>query len=238
LCFMFLTLYKASAQSPQTSQSGSSQTPTLRALAVGFEDGLRVLEILDSNLKSTGQLRLNLRSYSAEFTCPIIDGKVIFGIENGKNAEGQTIYKPVGTVAWNPDFKKVCLVFIPKSFTGGSDTARAVYDIKAMDMSERDFALGSTKVVNLSPVKAYLRLGEHKKVIERGESIVIPKVEEVSDANMTQLNVYYLADGAPQNVMQTRIRYLKRIRYVIVLYPDFENKRLGVSSILDSGNLF
>ncbi|WP_269541053.1 hypothetical protein [Cerasicoccus fimbriatus] len=236
LCIISTTIV---AQSPKTDANApsSSMTPPIRALAVGFEDEQREYHILDQDNRSTGTIRLNLRGYTSEFMCPIVEGSIRFGLESGQDEDGNILYTPEVIVPWKTNYKKVCLVFIPKSFTGKKDLKQP-YVVSFMDMSEEGFETGTTKVVNLAPVTAYVRFGEHQKAVETGRVVVIPKIEEVKRANMVQLSVYHMVDDAPHRVQETRVRYLDRIRYLIVLYPDFVNRRMGVASILDYGNLF
>ncbi len=236
LCCIICPIFSAYGQGLDR-PGASRSTPPIRAMAVGLEGDLRVLEILDANLDSIGRLRLGIRSYSSQFTCPIVDGKIVFGIKGGFDEEGKQLYKPIASTVWKPEYKKICLVFIPKSFTGNQDMD-VPYLVRVMDMGDKNYELGTTKVINFSPVTAYVQFGEHKEILERGKTALIPKIEKIRGANMAQLNVYFLRDDKPQTVMQTRMRYLERIRYLIVVYPDFVNKRLGVSTINDYGNLF
>jgi hypothetical protein len=225
------------AQTAQPEAATVIESQEIRALAVGIEDNLRVLHILDASNQSVGTIRLRERSYSNPFTCPIIEGQIHLGVEAGVNEANEPIYSRVATVPWKSSFTKVAMVFIPKSFIADPKVTQA-YVIKPMDMSEDGYESGTTKVVNFAPVTAYVSFGEHREAVERGQMKVLPKIEQVFPGNMAQLNVYHLIDEKPVIVTETRMRYLERIRYLIVLYPDFVHRKMGVASIVDKGNLF
>ncbi|NBB79217.1 MAG: hypothetical protein GVY36_07175 [Verrucomicrobia bacterium] len=235
---VYIATASARAQTPVTEPgTGRAETSEIRALAVGLEGDLRELHILDGENQSVGTLQLMVRSFSAKFVCPIVEGSIRFGLKSGVDEEGETLYSPLATVPWKDEFTAVTLVFIPKSYSAQADLEQP-YTIQVMDMGADDFESGTTKVVNFAPVTAYVRFGEHKKVVEYGQAVTIPKINEVMRANMVQLNVYHMVGDDPHTVKKTRVRYLERIRYLIVLYPDVVNRRMGVASILDYGNLF
>lgn len=225
----------------QTKQSGPAapvvESHEIRALAVGIEDDLRGLHILDASNQSVGTIRLRERSFSKGFTCPIIEGQIHLGVEAGVNEANEPIYSRIASVPWEVSFKKVAMVFIPNSFIADPKITQA-YVIKPMDMGGDRYESGTTKVVNFAPVTAYVSFGEHREAIERGQIKVLPKIEQVLPGNMAQLNVYHLIDEKPVTVSEGRMRYLERIRYLIVLYPDYVNRKMGVASIVDKGNLF
>lgn len=207
-------------------------TPPMRLMAVGYEDKLSLLHPLDKENKSTGAIFLPLRSMSAPVELPYVEGVIRFGVEDGVNELGEPNYKVVAKLLWDKAQPNGCLVFIPKSFSG-NEKLKAPYLLRVMDMDLERFEPGTTRVFNFAPVTGYVRFGEHKMNVKPYSTTQIPKVTEVLRANMAQLNVYHLIEEKSHTVMQKRIRYLPNIRYLILLYPDFHNKRMGVAAIVD-----
>ena len=239
--FSFLASSVA-AQSPGTEEPSEHETAPIRAIAVGYENDLEQLHILNRSsetgmFESVGMLNLRLFSYSRAFSCPIVEGRLFFGVENGVDVDGITQYRPVASVAWAPQYKQIALVFIPNSYRGRA-SGNDAYTISRMDMSTSSFALGSIKAINLSPAVSYIMIGEHKETVQPKQVVNISEVKDVLAANMVSLRVAYQAKEEIRMIKQTRIRYLKRLRYLIILYPDIENRRIGLAFVSDSGRLF
>lgn len=212
-------------------------TSPLRALAVGFSQDLKQLEILDANQKSVGKLSLRLRRYSQEFQCPIVNEHLVFGVEDGVDEFGNKKYRPVSAVKWNPSYQKTCLIFIPQEFQG-NNAGKEPYKIVTMNMDPKTFRPGHTRVANFSPAQTLFRIGEHKQVVESGQIATIEKVNELKRMNMAQVEVYYSFEGKANNILQTRVRYLDQTRYFAIIYPDFLHRKIRVAIAKDYGNLF
>jgi hypothetical protein len=225
------------AQSASDPVAESIDSNPIRALTVGFEEDLRDLHVLDANLQSAGSIRLVLRGYSRSFVAPITEGRILIGIAAGQDEEGEAVYEPIASIPWSPAYTNRALIFIPKSFLNQPDFNYA-YLVRPIDMSPGSFAPGTARIVNFSPITVYLRFGEHRMAVEAGRSTSTSRVSEVLPGNMVYLNVYHLVGEEPNTVMESRIRYLDDLRYLIVVYPDFINRKLGVASILDYGTLF
>lgn len=223
------------AQSP--AQSDSQQIQRLRALAIGIENELKDLEILDATMQSVGQLSLRKLSFSEEFSCPLVEGKLIFGVPNGTDEEGLPLFKPVASVKWDPSVRQTCLIFIPKSLAGKSQSSQE-YGVQVMDMSPSAFKIGHTKILNFTPLNTMVRMGEHKEKVGAWEKADLSKITDVTDLNMAQVEVYYEHNNKIHTAHQTRIRYLDRVRYITLIYPDIVNKRVSVNIIKDYGKLY
>jgi hypothetical protein len=233
-----LLMAASSAQEISSSEEGTEvESNTIRSLAVGFEDGLRELHILDAGMRSVGTTRLVLCGYSRPFIAPVVNGRINFGVEAGLNEENLMTYQVVASVPWSASYSERALVFIPKSFANNPELTQP-YVVRPMDMSQKNFKPSTTKVVNFTPITAYILVGEHRAVVEAGKVFNIPEVTEVLPGNMALLNVYNRIDGEVNTVIETRFRYLDRMRYLIVVYPDFVNQKMGVAAIVDSGGLY
>lgn len=228
----FLWQFQVSAQTGGASSQPTGMTPPIKLMAVGYQDDLKILHALDRENKSTGAFFLPLRSMSSPREFPYVEGLIRFAIEDGVNEIGETKYKVVATLSWDKAQPDGCMVFIPKSFTGNEDQ-KMPYLLRVMDMSENNFKQGTTRVFNFSPVTGYLKFGEHNASVQPYSITVIPQLKELLRANMAQLSVYHLIETESHTVMEKRIRYLEDIRYLIILYPDFRNKRMGVAAIVD-----
>lgn len=226
--------------STTTAHSQETQAETkvsqLRALAVGYENELKELEILDATLQSVGKLKLRKLSFSTAFTCPVVEGKLIFGIPAGIDEEGQPIFKPVASVNWKSSYREVCLIFIPKSLAGQSQ-GNTEYSVQLMDMSSK-FKLGHTKILNLTPFDTMIRVGEHKTSLKPWGKFEIKQVKELTGVKMAQLDVFYKYNDTIHSANQSRYRYLERTRYITFIYPDIRNKRVAVNVVKDFGNLY
>mgnify|MGYP005854602287 CR=1 FL=1 len=229
-CALLLPFLSVYAQVPQAIETEETNVDGIRALAVGFEGDLRTLHLLDANRQSAGTIRLMLRSYSHPFEAPIVDGRIIFGVEAGVDEENEPVYRPIGSVPWSRSFSDRALVFIPKSFMNqpGMDQP---YLIRMINLAEKDFKRGSTKIINFTPITGYVRFGEHRAAIEAGKSTTFPEITEVLPYNMAELAVYYRANDEAKAVLDTRMRYLDGSRYLFILYPDLKNQRVGFASI-------
>ena len=236
LLMLFVSAH-AQAQAPKETETERINSPKIRALAVGFENDLRNLHLLDADGGSAGTIRLMLLSYSRPFEAPINKGLITFGVEDGVDANGITQYRPVASVAWAPEDEKLALIFIPRNFRGQANDDEA-YFIRKMNMSANSFALGSTTVLNLSSAVSYVTIGEHEKTIQPHQEVTISEVNDVLSANMVGLKVAYRAEEEIHTIKQTRIRYLKRLRYLIILYSDIEKRRVELALVSDSGRLF
>lgn len=232
---LWITTAKAQSQTP--SQSDSAEVPRLRALTVGFENNLRTLEILDASMQSIGQLTLRELAFSEEFTSPIVEGKLIFGVPNGFDEEGKPLFKPVASVKWNNSMRQTCLIFLPKSLVGKSQSTQE-YGIQLMDMSPSKFKFGHTKILNFTPLNTMIRMGEHREKVAAWGSADLSKINDVTDLNMAQIEIYYMHNDKVHTAHQTRIRYLDRVRYITLIYPDLQNKRIAVNIIKDFGKLY
>ncbi|MGJ8640108.1 MAG: hypothetical protein ACSHYA_12030 [Opitutaceae bacterium] len=214
----------------------STKTPPLRALTIGILDDLRNLEILDANMQPAGRLSLREFSFSSAFRCPIVDGRLIFGTQNGTNEEGVPVYKPVAAIKWDSSLKQSCLIFIPANLRG--DKSGAKYVIQNLDMSPAKFKPGHTKVLNFTPVDTVTMMGEHKVSTSKWGTSSMPTVKDVTSLNMTQMGVYYKHKDRVHNPYQTQIRYLDQTRYLTIIYPNIENKRIEVRVVKDYGKLY
>ena len=220
------------------SKPAALESPEIRALAVGFENGLENLEILDAKLKPVGQLALRQFGFSKAFTCPIVEGKIRFGVRDGSTIIGKKKYRLVASLDWKDSYKQVCLLFIPKSLTENAAQDAAEYTIQIMDMSTQSFGLGHTKIINLTPNKSMVSVGEHKTTVEAWSESQLSKVKERSNMNMAQVGVSYMKEGTEHDAFQSRMRYLETTRYITFIYTDTKKDRIAVRIVKDSGRLF
>jgi hypothetical protein len=232
-----LWITTATAQSQTAPESESVEVPRLRALTIGLENNLTTLEILDGSLQSIGQLALREQAFSEEFTSPIVEGKLIFGVPNGTDEEGKPLFRQVASVKWNRSMRQTCLIFVPKSLVGKSQNAND-YGIQLLDMSPSAFKFGHTKILNFTPLNTMVRMGEHKEKVAAWGSANLSKINDVTELNMAQIEVYYIFNDKVHTAHQTRIRYLDRVRYITLIYPDIQNKRIAVNIIKDFGKLY
>lgn len=232
-----ITTAAHSQTTPSESIEASTTGPKLRALSLGYQDGLKNLEILDATLQSVGKLSLRQFTFSKEFTCPVVNGKLTFGVPNGTDENGNPLFKPVASVKWKNSYKEICLIFIPKSLIGKSGST-AQYAVQVMDMSTRGFEVGHTKTINFTPFDAMVRIGEHQAVVKPWAKSEFPIVTEFKDVKMAQISVMYKYKDEIYNATQTRYRYLESARYITLIYPDLKNKTVGVKTVKDFGNLF
>lgn len=203
-----------------------ADTPSIKAVAIGLENGIKNLEILDAKLQSVGQLSLREFSYSKSFTGPIIKGQLLFGIADGLDEKGNPKFKQIASFDWNHANEQTALLFIPKSQMKGSNQSTAEYIVQALDMSPEVFKPGHTRIINITPYKTSVHAGEHISSVAAWERAMMPKVKDLNHMNMAQIDITYFEEGTENNVYQTRMRYLDRIRYTVVIYSDLENKRI------------
>ncbi|MGJ8653598.1 MAG: hypothetical protein ACSHX8_10030 [Opitutaceae bacterium] len=238
--FLGIFAITATAHSQATEiplEATATKAPKLRALTIGYENDLKELELLDANLQSVGKLSLRQFTFSKGFTCPIVAGKLTFGVPNGTDEQGLPLFKPVASVQWKDSYQQVCLVFIPKSLAGKRNI-NAEYAVQVLDMSTREFKLGHTKVINLTPLDAMVGIGEHKASLKPWSQNDISKVTELTGVKMAQISVFYKYNDKIHNAEQTRFRYLEDARFITLIYPDAKNKRIAVKVVKDFGNLY
>ncbi|MDP4645217.1 MAG: hypothetical protein NWS71_12315 [Opitutales bacterium] len=212
---------------------GAQESPPIKVLAIGLENGIKKLEILDAKLQSVGQLSLREFSYSKAFTGPIVEGKLLFGIADGLDKRGKPKFKQIASFEWNDSNEKTALLFIPKSLMAGSNQSTAEYIIQALDMNPVSYKLGHTRIINMTPHATLVRAGEHSISVAAWDRAEMPKVTDLNNMNMAQIDITYFEEGTENNVYQTRMRYLDRIRYTIVIYSDLKNERITSRIIKD-----
>lgn len=233
--FLSLFILSSAAHSQSTTSDEVSGTQ-LRAIAIGLQNNLRELHLLDSSMQSTGKLSLRKLAFSREFTSPIVEGQLIFGIPNGVDEDGEPLYKPVASVPWKASNRQACLFFIPKSLVGKNQGTKE-YAIQVLDMS-RKFKPGHTVVMNFTPLDTMVRMGEHKTVIKGWAKDSFSEVADVDEMNMAQIQVYYKHNNTVYNPFNAPIRYLGNIRYITLIYPDIKNRRMAVNIVKDYGKLY
>ncbi|MGJ8640107.1 MAG: hypothetical protein ACSHYA_12025 [Opitutaceae bacterium] len=216
----------------------SKQTPEVRALAIGLENGLSDLEILDANLQSTGKLSLREFNFSKPITLPSISEELRFGIADGIDENGKTIFRLVASIEWNDSYKKMCLLFLPKSRVVDGENSATDYSIQLLDMSTDSFKLGHTQIINLTPYETKIRMGEHNASVAAGNDAQLPIVNELNSLNMTPVEVSYIKEGMERNAYQTKMRYLKNTRYIAIAYSDPENERVSIRFVKNSSRAF
>ncbi|MGJ8650198.1 MAG: hypothetical protein ACSHX4_07555 [Opitutaceae bacterium] len=212
---------------------GAQESPRIKALAIGLENGIKKLEILDAKLQSVGQLSLREFNYSKAFSGPIVEGKLLFGIADGLDKRGKPKFKQIASFDWNDSNEKTALLFIPKSLMEGSDQSTAKYIVQALDMNTDTYKLGHTRIINITPHAALVSAGEHSIPVAAWGRAEMSKVKDINEMNMAQTDIIYFEDGTENSVFQTRMRYLDRIRYTIVIYSDLKNKRITSRIIKD-----
>lgn len=220
------------------SKSADLQSPEIRALAIGLEDGLKDLEILDANLNSVGKLTLRQFTFSKAFTAPIIDGQLRFGAPDGVDKRGKPKFKLIASFDWKESYKQECLLFLPKSIMIDGAQGKAEYIIKHMDLSKRSFKQGETQIINLTPYKTIVKAGEHNVTVAPWDRSICSEIKDLSGVKMAQFEVSYLKEGTQHNTSQTRLRYLNTVRYITFIYVDAKREKVSVSIIKDFGNLF
>lgn len=213
-------------------------SPQLRALAVGYEQNLKTLEILDADMQSVGKLPLRKFNFSKTFTCPIVERRLIFGIANGKDEAGKLKYKQVASIDWENNYERSCLLFIPKSIQGDTEQGGLEYTIQVMDMNADSFKPGVIKTINLTPWEMLVNVGEHEEILAPWNQTVFSKIEELDKMNMAQIEISYIKKGTSYNAFQSRMRYLPGTRYIILTYSDIDNDQVAVSVVKDSGSVF
>lgn len=218
-------------------EATSIKAPLMRALAIGLQDELSELEILDAKLQSVATVNLRKFKFSSPFRCPIVNGKLVFGVQSGVNEEGIPVYKPVAVTDWDRSMAQSCLIFIPMQLRGGSDNG-IEYAIHKLDMSQSSFDRGHTKVLNFTPFDTIMQMGEHKAATNAWGTSNVPEVKELGRMNMAQIGVFYKYNNSIRNPFQTQIRYLDQTRYLAIIYPDLVNKEVGVKIVKDYGKLF
>lgn len=237
---LFAILATAHSQQPSVTSSADRVKEVvglkLTSIAIGLENDLKKLEILDAMGQSVGQIGLRKFAFSREFTCPVVEGKLIFGVPNGFDEEGKPLYKVVASKNWQQSNKQACLIFIPKSLVGNRAGSNE-YLIQTLDMSQK-FQLGHTKVINFTPFETMVRLGEYKKTIKPWSQSDVSEIKQLTGVKMAQISVLYNYNGELKNVRQSRFRYLEDTRYITFIYPDIKNKRVAVNVVKDFGNLF
>ncbi|CAA6677581.1 MULTISPECIES: hypothetical protein [unclassified Lentimonas] len=233
---LFILPAKAHSQGSST-ESAVTGANQLRAISVGLENDLKEMVILDASLQSVGKLSLRSFGFSQPFSCPIVDGNLVFGVPNGMDEDGKPLFKPVASVKWKSSYKQACLLFIPKSLVGKSESTKE-YAIQVLDMSPRGFEFGHTKLMNLTPFDTMVRIGEHQSKLKPWSNSDVSKIKELTGVKMAQIGVYYLYDDTIHNAKQTRFRYMEDTRYITVIYPDIQNKRIEVRTIKDFGRLY
>lgn len=239
MVFFSLFILTATAHSQVVSPIEPAEivnAPELRAIAVGLENDLTELHLLDATQQSVGKLSLRQFAFSKAFDCPVVEGKMTFGVPNGIDEEGVPLFKPVASVKWKGSYKQVCLIFIPKSIVGKRE-GTADYAIQILDMSQQ-FKLGHTQIMNFTPFDTMVRIGEHQTTIKPWSKSEFSEIKELTGVKMAQMAVYYQYNDTIHNADQTRYRYLERIRYITFIYPNLKNKRVAVNTVKDFGNLY
>lgn len=216
----------------------AKDSPELRALAIGLENGLKNLEILDANLQPVGQLSLRQFAFSKEFTCPVVEGQLIFGIPDGVDANGNPKYKRVASVDWKNSYNQACLLFLPKSLKSDENQGIEEYTIQLLDMNTKTFGLGHSKIINLTSLNTFVQVGEHEATVAAWEKAEFSKVEELTGVNMAQINVSYYQDDTEHVAYQSRVRYSENMRNIILIYTDNRSQRTTARIIKDTGRLF
>lgn len=211
-----------------SAQLHSEECPKIQALAIGLENGLKELEILDNDLQSVGQLSLREFNYSRPFTSPIVEDRLLFGIADGVDKKGNIIYRQIASFDWKKSNQDTRLLFLPKSLMINGEHCTAEYLIQPMDMSTDSFQLGHSRIFNLTGLEATVQLGEHRTTVAAWERSVIPEVEELSGVKMARMEVSYIKDGKKQNVHHARLRYLNTRRNSLFIYPDAKNDRIAI----------
>lgn len=209
------------------------ESPQMRALAIGLENGLKTLDILDENHQSVGKLSLRQFAFSKTFTCPIVEGQLRFGVPDGMDDDGNPHFKLVASFDWKESTQQVCLLFLPRSLNIDGAQSTADYTIQLIDMSAESFELGHTQVINLTSFNAIVRVEEHSATVAPWDRTQFSKIEESTGVNMAQFEVSYLEDGTEHNAYQARIRYLDRIRYIAFIYTDTKRERIAVRIVKD-----
>ncbi|MGJ8653599.1 MAG: hypothetical protein ACSHX8_10035 [Opitutaceae bacterium] len=217
------------------SESKSIESPKIRALAIGLEGGLKDLEILDANLKSSGKLSLRQFAFSKTFTCPIVDGEIRFGVPSGTSITGKKKFRQVASFKWKDSYEQVCLLFLPKSLMVDDSRSTIEYTIQLINMSTDSFELGHTKIVNLTPLNTIVNAGEHNATVAAWDRLDFPKIEKTTGVNMAQLDVSYIKEGTEHNAYQTRMRYQETTRYITIIYTDTEKDKVSVCIVKDFG---
>ena len=221
-----------------TSTVSAKDTPELRALAIGLENNLKTLEILDTELQPVDKLSLRPFAFSKSFTCPIIEGRLIFGIADGVDEAGNPKYKQIASFEWEESYEQVCLLFLPKSLMPDDNPDVAEYTVQVLDMNTKVFKMGHSKIVNLTPLETVVQVGEHEASIAAWDRAEFSKVEELTGVNMANISVSYLEKDTKHVAYQSRIRYSDDMRSVMIVYTDSRSERTMVRIIKDTGRLF
>lgn len=219
-------------------ESSSARTPEIRALAIGLQDDLKQLEILDASMQSVGQLSLRPFAFSKGFTCPIVGGQLLFGVSAGTDKDGNPLFEQIATYDWENGDEQVCLLFLPRSLVEAEAQSSQKYTIERIDMSTKSFESGHSKIINLTPLDTLVRAGEHEIAVEPWDRAEISKIEELTGIKMAQITISYFKEDTEQVAYQSRVRYTESARTLILIYTDSRNGRTTTRIISDSGRLF
>lgn len=219
-------------------KSKTIESAPIRAVAVGLEGELKVLELLDAELQSVGQLSLRKFAFSKEFTCPIVEGQLRFGAPDGVDKKGKPKFRLVASLDWQESDNEMCLLFLPKSLMVDGKQAATDYTIQLLDMGTDSFELGHTQFINLTSFETKVHVGEHTASLAAWDELTLPTISEVNDMNMAPMDVSYIEEGTEHKAFNNQLRILGNTRHIAFIYSDHKNDRVTVRILKDSGHLF
>ena len=206
-------------------------------IAVDLIPGLEKLYLLDPLKQPLGEFKMRALMYGRPFTCTSFDGMLYFGIADGIDANGKPKYKPVATASVPVQIGRLSLIFVPSDVLTGRSDGQIHYQVQVFDSSLEAFPLASTHVINLLPTQMVLKIGEEKRAVPGGQSILIDDVSSLDSFNMADVSFFYRA-GEKWNILkQSKIRYLPSIRYTAVAYFNTRVRKPTIVFVRDGGRM-
>ncbi len=236
LVFMSSCLHSLNAQESEE-KAWVEQSYVGIAMAVDVIPGLDELYILDPLKEAHGKIRLRSLMYGRPFACIAYDNVTYFGVKDGVDEAGVPRYKVIASVAIPKGIEKAGFMLIPNDILTGSRNGGQHYQVRVMDSSLDAFPLSHTCVVNLLPTQIVLKIGEEKRVVPGGDSILIDEVSSVDKFNMADVSFFYQTKDQWNILKQSKVRYLPSIRYTAVAYFNTRVRKPTIVFVRDGGKV-
>jgi hypothetical protein len=163
------------------------------------QDVKKVIAISGGENPTAVEIELFTTVISEEVDAFVTDGKLTFVVEDGQE-NGKTKYKTVATANAVAGPRQLA-IFIP------GDEGGPLYRCFVVDDSLRNFPMGSTMAVNLSPVAFRFVIGEHSKSVNPGNIEKIPMARKTNDRGQVSVIIGIADKESPSGwraVNQTR----------------------------------
>lgn len=209
--------------SPTTAQE--AREVTVRTLCFQQNDNIKSLFIQGAPKSEAIEIPLWTRAPSDDIKLKLEDNRMVFCIK-AQNSEGDAILQPVAKTTLG-EGGRFLLFFVP-----GTDGENA-YKVKSFPDDEKSFPMGSTRIINFTPVNAYFRLGEHEVTLKPGEVKVVPMPKKVNQYKDYSLVIELDSKNGRYPVRETRGKASDSKRDLAVIYLDPKAKRANVNLYKD-----